>query len=85
MLKDAGVDNVEPLPSWADSDLQDGDSMDDPWEDERSWRDPSVHKLRGSIAKWIKGSEFLSADLRKVCSSPLYFESRFLNDILCSH
>jgi U3 small nucleolar RNA-associated protein 20 len=65
-LKRAEVDDVEPLPSWADSNPMDGDSLDDPWEDERSWRDPSARKLRAMIAKWINGSEFLSADLRKV-------------------
>lgn len=26
---------------------------DDPWEDERSWRDPSAHKLRETIIAWL--------------------------------
>lgn len=26
---------------------------DDIWEEERSWRDPSAHKLRVALAKWL--------------------------------
>ena len=28
------------------------DSVKDDWEGERSWRDPSVHKLRGIVARF---------------------------------
>lgn len=27
-------------------------NSDDPWEDERSWRDPSAHKLRSVVLDW---------------------------------
>jgi U3 small nucleolar RNA-associated protein 20 len=64
-IKDAGAGSIDPLPSWADGNL-DGDNLDDPWEEERTWRDPSAHKLRATVAKWVTGSEFLLADLRKV-------------------
>ena len=63
MIKDTGTGNIDPLPSWADGN---GDDLDDPWEEERTWRDPSARKLRATIAKWVTGSEFLLADLRKV-------------------
>ncbi|KAJ7035036.1 armadillo-type protein [Mycena alexandri] len=30
-----------------------GDEGKDPWEEERTWRDPSAHKLRGVVGKWL--------------------------------
>ncbi|EKM83155.1 hypothetical protein AGABI1DRAFT_118514 [Agaricus bisporus var. burnettii JB137-S8] len=30
-----------------------GHQVDDIWEDERSWRDPSAHKLRVALARWL--------------------------------
>ncbi|TCD65551.1 U3 snoRNP protein [Steccherinum ochraceum] len=41
-------------PSWM-SDLPDGD-LDPISEDEKTWRDPSAHKLRSSITLWTRGS-----------------------------
>lgn len=64
-IKDAGAGRIDPLPSW-DGDLPDGDNLDDLWEEERTWRDPSAHKLRVTVAKWVTGSELFLADLRKV-------------------
>ncbi|KAJ7127009.1 armadillo-type protein [Mycena epipterygia] len=32
---------------------QTGDEDKDPWEEERTWRDPSSHKLRGIVTKWL--------------------------------
>jgi len=29
-----------------------GQSEDDPWEEERSWRDPSVHNVRQAVNMW---------------------------------
>ncbi|KAJ4487801.1 armadillo-type protein [Lentinula aciculospora] len=29
-----------------------GSNVDDPWEEERSWRDPSAHKLRETVIHW---------------------------------
>ena len=26
---------------------------DDPWEEERSWRDPSAHSLRSVVIDWV--------------------------------
>ncbi|KAJ3744880.1 armadillo-type protein [Lentinula detonsa] len=35
--------------------LEEGESsnLDDPWEEERSWRDPSAHKLREVVIQWL--------------------------------
>lgn len=38
---------------------------DDIWEDERSWRDPSAHKLRVALGKWLD-SEYRVKELIKV-------------------
>jgi hypothetical protein len=43
----------------------DEDQVDEIWEDERSWRDPSAHKLRVALAKWLD-SEHRIKGLRKV-------------------
>ncbi|KAK1236291.1 U3 snoRNP protein [Marasmius sp. AFHP31] len=47
------------------------ESDDDPWEDERSWRDPSAHKLRLAVIQWndsrprlLRGSKEISNDER---------------------
>ncbi|KAF8058584.1 armadillo-type protein [Lyophyllum atratum] len=29
------------------------EAEDDPWEEERTWRDPSAHKVRGVVVKWL--------------------------------
>ncbi|KAJ3935001.1 MAG: armadillo-type protein [Lentinula lateritia] len=36
-----------------DSGEGEGSNSDDPWEEERSWRDPSAHKLREIIIQWL--------------------------------
>ena len=38
-------------PDWMATTEDDANEMD-PWEDERSWRDPSAHRLRGAAANW---------------------------------
>ncbi|KAF8883245.1 armadillo-type protein [Infundibulicybe gibba] len=41
------------------AEAEDGQAIDedpsDPWEEERSWRDPSAHKLRSVIFNWLGG------------------------------
>ncbi|KAJ7756392.1 armadillo-type protein [Mycena maculata] len=37
----------------ADDTEETGDEEKDPWEEERTWRDPSAHKLRGIVTKWL--------------------------------
>ncbi|KAG6830801.1 hypothetical protein H0H92_014650 [Tricholoma furcatifolium] len=38
---------------------------DDPWEEERSWRDPSAHKLRSTVWRWVNGDAAAYDDLLK--------------------
>ena len=53
-LKAASLDQLsEPTPDWMDVDDGDGDTV---FEQERSWRDPSAHKFRSSVAKRLHGN-----------------------------
>lgn len=43
-------------PEWMMNNQADNtNALDDPWEEERCWRDPSAHKLRSVVVKWLKG------------------------------
>lgn len=42
------------LPGWISSEVEEGDG-DDIHEEERTWRDPSAHKMRVAVAKWLNG------------------------------
>jgi len=39
-------------PVWMTGTKDDENEMD-PWEEERSWRDPTAHRLRGAAASWL--------------------------------
>ncbi|KAF5354672.1 hypothetical protein D9756_005618 [Leucocoprinus leucothites] len=59
-----------------------GDERDDIWEDERSWRDPSAHKLRVALSKWLD-SEHRIKELIKESSmhdrlDPLSYQHQLL-------
>ncbi|KAI0628424.1 armadillo-type protein [Trametes polyzona] len=47
--KDAASD-----PAWVKEGSE--EASDDVWEDERSWRDPSAHRVRTVLAKWLEHS-----------------------------
>ncbi|KAI0333223.1 hypothetical protein GY45DRAFT_1319830 [Cubamyces sp. BRFM 1775] len=47
--KDAASD-----PAWVKKGVE--EAADDVWEDERSWRDPSAHKVRTVLARWLEHS-----------------------------
>ncbi|KAL0573671.1 U3 snoRNP protein [Marasmius crinis-equi] len=49
-----GSDAISKGPSvdWDMEELAGGGADDDPWEDERSWRDPSAHKLWLAVIQW---------------------------------
>jgi U3 small nucleolar RNA-associated protein 20 len=53
-----GSDRCNPnTPNWiasAPSANEDGGGDDDINEDERTWRDPSAHKLRSAVGKWMR-------------------------------
>ncbi|KAJ7104174.1 armadillo-type protein, partial [Mycena belliarum] len=37
-----------------------GDEDKDPWEEERTWRDPSAHKLRCAVSKWLSSKNSMN-------------------------
>ncbi|KAG6860769.1 hypothetical protein C0995_007801 [Termitomyces sp. Mi166 len=43
---------------------QEGGADDDPWEEERSWRDPAAHKLRSAVLRWLDDG-YAQAELLK--------------------
>lgn len=54
-------------------------NLDDPWEEERSWRDPSAHKLRSVVSQWA-GDNSTKAEViqvRPFCLVP------FILDLIC--
>lgn len=52
------------LPDWIASDADEGDG-DDINEEEHTWRDPSAHKMRVAVAKWLSDDASMK-DLIKV-------------------
>ena len=44
-------------------------NVDDPWEEERSWRDPSAHSLRSVVIDWdnIKFSKRMHVSFIFLC------------------
>ncbi|KAI0364814.1 hypothetical protein BV20DRAFT_955431 [Pilatotrama ljubarskyi] len=55
-LQDASVATKDAAsePGWVKEGVK--EAGDDVWEDERSWRDPSAHKVRSVLAKWLDHS-----------------------------
>ncbi|KAH7929562.1 hypothetical protein BV22DRAFT_1191955 [Leucogyrophana mollusca] len=54
-----GVSNgqaAKSAPEWLNEGEGEEDNADDPWEDERSWRDPGAHKVRSVVLKWLSSS-----------------------------
>ncbi|OAX32581.1 hypothetical protein K503DRAFT_870071, partial [Rhizopogon vinicolor AM-OR11-026] len=58
-------------PDWMTTIEDDGSDMD-PWEEERSWRDPSAHRLRGAAVNWLDGHH-----QRKIIISEQKLSDRF--------
>ena len=50
------------LPNWMGKTQETSDANEDPWEEERSWRDPGAHKLRKAVLEWLYDD-----DTRKRC------------------
>ncbi|KAL0955556.1 hypothetical protein HGRIS_001795 [Hohenbuehelia grisea] len=42
---------------------------DDPWEQERSWRDPSAHKLKGIVTSWLDEARRTKSILERIRTS----------------
>lgn len=66
------------VPEWMTDAGVEGD-LDEVRENERSWRDPSAHKIRSALAKWGAGGTF-KAQLIRVCV--VYFHDNHLGDNL---
>jgi U3 small nucleolar RNA-associated protein 20 len=60
-----GSSNVENVPDWM-KDVGGLNSVDEVRDSERSWRDPSAHKIRSALAKWRAGDAF-QMQLIRVC------------------
>jgi U3 small nucleolar RNA-associated protein 20 len=61
-----GSSNPESVPDWM-KDINDAaDDVDEVRESERSWRDPSAHKIRSALAKWCANDAF-QTQLVRVC------------------
>jgi U3 small nucleolar RNA-associated protein 20 len=53
-LQKKGEDNLHVGHHTSYEVMQDDEAqIDEIWEDERSWRDPSAHKLRVALARWL--------------------------------
>jgi len=57
--------SADGVPGWM-KDARDDDDLDEVRESERSWRDPSAHKVRSALAKWGAGNMF-RVQLIRVC------------------
>ncbi|KAG0701153.1 armadillo-type protein [Suillus ampliporus] len=72
---------VHQTPDWLNVTKDDGNDMD-PWEEERSWRDPSAHKLRGAAANWLDKHHHRKIIISEQKSSdrfdPVTFEAQVL-------
>jgi U3 small nucleolar RNA-associated protein 20 len=59
------IQEMAPAPLWAVTELPEPHADSDTWEEERSWRDPSAHKLRKTVARWL--DETRRTDFLMVC------------------
>ena len=58
-------------PEWLQGGLE--DEGDDVWEEERSWRDPSAHKTRTVLARWLGHSAAKRAMVQVCVPRPPYY------------
>ncbi|EGO26080.1 hypothetical protein SERLADRAFT_367707 [Serpula lacrymans var. lacrymans S7.9] len=74
------------MPAWM-LDNQNGvkDSIDDPWEEERTWRDPSAHKVRSTTSGWLREdhqrNEIIRVQLPKDRIDTSSYESQLLSTL----
>jgi U3 small nucleolar RNA-associated protein 20 len=70
--------SADDVPEWMKDVEVEGD-LDKVRENERSWRDPSAHKVRSALAKWAAGGTF-RAQLIRVCVVYVY-ENRLSDNL----
>jgi U3 small nucleolar RNA-associated protein 20 len=70
----------QPPSSWPEKGQEESEESndEDPWEEERSWRDPSAHKLRSVVLQW-SDSEFAKKQLYKVSLPNFFLKTSYLN------
>jgi U3 small nucleolar RNA-associated protein 20 len=68
--------SADGVPEWM-KDARDEDDLDEVRETERSWRDPSAHKVRSALAKW-GADDMFRMQLIRVCV--VYFHGNHLGD-----
>ena len=73
-----GASSAGGVPEWMKDAAVEGD-LDEVRESERSWRDPSAHKVRSALAKWAACGTF-RAQLIRVCV--VYVHENRLSDSL---
>jgi len=54
----------ESPPHWTANAKPPEDNSSDPWEEERSWRDPSAHKIRSVVVTWLDDCHRSAQDLK---------------------
>lgn len=70
------------VPTWMSEDEDgDGDSIR---EEEKTWRDPSAHKLRVAVSSWLRDDQ-AQKSIIKVCQSLHYSVSAEINPLLYRH
>ncbi|KAG1818154.1 armadillo-type protein [Suillus subaureus] len=69
------------IPEWLTATKDDQNDMD-PWEDERSWRDPTAHRVRGAAVSWLDKYHHRKIIISEQKSSdrfdPVTFEAQIL-------
>ncbi|KAG1731833.1 armadillo-type protein [Suillus paluster] len=72
---------AQETPKWLTA-IKDDENDMDPWEEERSWRDPTAHKLRGAAANWLDKHHHRKIIISEQKSSdrfdPVAFEAQVL-------
>ncbi|KAJ7227174.1 armadillo-type protein [Mycena pura] len=55
---------------------------DDPREEERSWRDPSAHKLRGVVRKWLNARHNVAELIKSKCQDERFDSQTYESQLL---
>ena len=53
-------------PPWMKDSQNEDDPLEDPWEAERSWRDPSAHHVRKITMHWLRSDRWTNCLLVRV-------------------
>lgn len=59
------------ISSGQNRDESEADDPSDPWEEEKMWRDPSAHKMRGVMAQWMNEEWYRTGSLKVALLPPV--------------